>query len=190
MLGSAKHVDQVDRKRNVGEARVGFLAQYPVDQRPHRDDAVAVTLHRLCHPVARACGLRRQTDDRDGPDVVEQCAQVGVVGVGEAHKGNSMTWSSITKPCPMSNTRDSVIPNPYLRYAATACVLPRFTCSHRRRPCCWRAHSWTACSSAAPMPWRWWPGSTYSLSSLQRTPSRTAWANPTVAWPRRAIHQA
>ena len=75
----------------------------------------AVNRHRLRHAVARTCGLRRQADDRDGPDAVEQCAQAGVVGVGEAHKGNSMTWSSITKPCPMSNTRDSMIPNPYLR---------------------------------------------------------------------------
>src|SRR3569833_3888493 len=115
MLGGAKHVDQVDRERDVGKAGIRLFAQYLLDQRSHRDDAVAVTLHRLRHPVARTCGLRRQTDDRDGPDVVEQGAQVGVVGVGKVHKGNSMTWSSITKPCPMSNTRDSVTPNPYLR---------------------------------------------------------------------------
>src|SRR3569623_189153 len=115
MLGGAKHVDQVDRKRNVGQVCIRLFAQYLLDQRTHRDDAVAIALHRLRHAVARACGLRRQTDDRDGPDVVELCAQVGVVGVDEVHRGSSMTWSSITKPCPMSNTRDSVMPNPYLR---------------------------------------------------------------------------
>jgi hypothetical protein len=71
MRGGTKHVDQIDRERNVGQAGIRLLAQHFVHQRPHRHDAEAIMLHRLRHPVARACRLRRQSDDGDGSDAVE-----------------------------------------------------------------------------------------------------------------------
>src|SRR5574340_953865 len=115
MLGGAEYVDQIDLERDVRQARISLFAQRLIHQRAHRDDAEPVALHRLRHAVARTRRLRRQPDHGNGAHGFQQFAQGGIVRILETHSSFSITWSSITKPPPMSNTRDSTMRNPYFR---------------------------------------------------------------------------
>ena len=72
VFARAEHIDEVDRLGYRDEVGVGLLAQAFADTGPHRDDAKAEPLHLAGDIVARAPGLGREADHRDGLYTLQQ----------------------------------------------------------------------------------------------------------------------
>src|SRR4051812_38899332 len=106
----AEYVDDVDRHRHVGQARVRRLAEDLRLARVDRDDPVTVALEVVADEVARPQLVGGQPDDRDRRRRVQDALDRGRVLVRlEVHQAALLT---LVKPCSRSQIRSSALSVP------------------------------------------------------------------------------